>query len=72
MAEAPISVWLHQGPNSQATVCVSFVGTHKQFSLTRQQLRDLRARLDEADAILARDDDEIIFRKSIKIGGVHA
>ena len=69
MADAPLSCWLHQGPNSQATVCVSFVGTHKQFSLTRGQLRELRARLDEADALLARDDGEIIFRKSIKLGG---
>jgi hypothetical protein len=72
MADAPLSCWLHQGPNSQATVCVSFIGTHKQFSLTRVQVRELRARLDEAEALLARDDGEIVFRKSIKLGGVHS
>jgi hypothetical protein len=72
MADAPISCWLHQGPNSQATVCVSFVGTHKQFALTRGQLRELRARLEEAERLLERDDSEIQFRKSIKLGGVHA
>jgi hypothetical protein len=72
MADAPLSCWLHQGPNSQATVSVSFVGTHKQFALSREQLRELRARLDEAEALLARDDGEIMFRKSIKLGGVHA
>lgn len=72
MADAPISCWLHQGPNSQATVSVSFVGTHKQFTLTRGQLAELRSRLDEADRLLSRDDSEILFRKSIKLGGVHA
>lgn len=72
MADAPLSCWLHQGPNSQATVCVSFIGTHKQFALTRGQVRELRARLEEAEALLARDDSDIIFRKSIKLGGVYA
>lgn len=70
--EAPISCWLHQGPNSQATVTVGFIGTSKQFSLTRVQVTELRARLEEAEALLARDDGEIMFRKSIKLGGVHA
>ncbi len=70
--EAPISCWLHQGPNSQATVSVSFVGTYKQFALTRVQVTELRARLEEAERLLARDDSEILFRKSIKLGGVHA
>jgi hypothetical protein len=72
MADAPISAWLHQGPNSQATVCVSFIGTHKQFALTPVQVSELRSRLEEAEALLARDDGEILFRKSIKLGSVHA
>jgi len=72
LTEAPMSCWLHQGPNSQATLSVSFVGTSKQFSLTRVQVTELRARLEEAERLLARDDGEIIFRKSIKLGGVHA
>ena len=52
---APICAWLTMGPQSQATVSVSFVGTYKQFSLTRVQARKLHAALAEAIDLMARD-----------------
>ena len=65
MADAPIAAWLHIGPNSHATVTVSFPGTHKAISLTQVQAYRLLEGLKEATRIIARDDGEL--RRTIAI-----
>jgi hypothetical protein len=54
-ADAPIAAWLHLGPQSQASICVTFLGTHKKFTLTRVQARQLHHALGEAAGLMARD-----------------
>jgi len=65
--DAPIAAWLHLGPQSQATVSVSFIGTYKQFSLTRTQVWQLHRDLERAIALMARDDGESLRRTSHKL-----
>ncbi|MBI4921881.1 MAG: hypothetical protein HY834_09040 [Devosia nanyangense] len=65
--EPPISVWLHIGPASLATVTVSFPGTYKTFSLTKVQAQRLRAALDHGISILVRDDGDRRTRQSINL-----
>jgi hypothetical protein len=73
LADAPVAAWLHRGPNSQATVTISVIGSkHRPLSLTRVQVTELRRRLVEAEALLARDDGDLMFRKSHKLEGFEA
>lgn len=65
MAEAPIAAWLHIGPNSHATVTVTFIGTTKAFSLTQVQSYRLEAALRRARETIVRDDGEL--RRTIAI-----
>lgn len=58
MADAPIAAWLHIGPNSHATVTVTFIGTTKAFSLTQTQAYRLEAALRRARQTICRDDGE--------------
>ena len=58
MADAPISTWLHIGPNSHATVTVAFPGTHKAFSLTQVQAFRLEKALERARKTIVADDGE--------------
>lgn len=67
MADAPIAAWLHMGPNSRATVTVTFIGTHKRFSLTATQAFRLEQALSEARGTIARDDGERTHAISIKL-----
>lgn len=59
MAEAPIAAWLHIGPNSHATVTVTFIGTNKAFSLTSVQAQRLEVALRRARETIVRDDGEL-------------
>lgn len=56
--DAPIAAWLHQGPNSQPTVAITFPGTYRAISITRRQLPKLIAALQVAHSILSRDDPQ--------------
>lgn len=67
MADAPLSAWLHMGPNSRASVTVTFIGTHKRFSLTATQVFRLEAALREARGVIASDDGERQHSISIKL-----
>lgn len=68
MPDAPIAAWLHLGPQSQATVCVSFPGTYKSFTLTRVQVAQLHRALGEARELMARDSGDSAWRTSHKLG----
>lgn len=59
MADAPIACWLHIGPNSHATVTVTFIGTTKAFSLTSVQAQRLELALRRARETIVRDDGEL-------------
>lgn len=67
MAEAPIAAWLHIGPNSHATVTVTFIGTTKRFSLTQVQAYRLEAALRKARETIVRDDGELRTRVSMNL-----
>lgn len=67
MREAPISCWLHIGPNSRATVTVAFVGTHKAFSLTQVQAFRLEAALRRARKTISTDDGERVRTVAINL-----
>lgn len=67
MAEAPMAVWLLLGPQSIASVNVSFPGTSKSFRLTRQQFARLCAACDAGREQLARDEGERQHRVSINL-----
>lgn len=67
MSDAPVASWLHIGPNSAATVTVTFPGTHKAFSLTREQMQRVRQAFERAEAIIAEDDGERDRRLSINL-----
>lgn|GEM_PF-6599444 len=56
MAEAPIATWLHLAPSSRPTVTVTFIGTHKSFSLTRVQAQRLHHALGDALARIVREE----------------
>jgi len=65
--DAPIAVWLHIGPNSRASVCVSFPGTTKSFVLTRVQARRLQRALEEGNGIIARDEGDLDRSVSVNL-----
>jgi len=57
LAEAPIATWLHLASAPRPTVVtVTFIGTHKSFSLTRVQAQRLHHALGEALARIVRED----------------
>lgn len=67
MAEAPISCWLHIGPNSHATVTVTFIGTHKAFSLTQVQAFRLEEALRRARQTIVADDGDRVRTVAINL-----
>jgi hypothetical protein len=67
MRDAPVMAWLHLGPQSQASVCVSFPGTYKKFTLTRVQARQLHRALGEAGELMAADGGDSAHRTSHKL-----
>jgi hypothetical protein len=66
-ADAPIAAWLHLGPQSQASVCVTFLGTYRKFTLSRVQARQLHHALSEAAGLMASDAGDSEHRTSHKL-----
>lgn len=66
-ADAPIASWLHIGPNSAATITVSFPGTYKSFALTSRQARQLKRALIRGCDLVARDDGNLDRRIAIDL-----
>ena len=66
LSERPMSVWLHLGPNSAGTVCVSFPGKAGQrpITLSNREIYRLHAALGRAIREIAADDGELTTRKS--------
>lgn len=57
LAERPMSVWLHLGPNSAGTVCVSFPGKAGQrpITLSNREIYRLHAALGVAKRLIEAD-----------------
>ena len=58
MVDAPIAAWLRLGPQGQAIVTVSFIGTRNRFVLTRAQAQQLHGELGRAIELMAADNGD--------------
>lgn len=69
LSERPMSVWLHLGPNSAGTVCVSFPGKAGQrpITLSNREIYRLHAALGRAIREIAADAGELTTRRSTNL-----
>ena len=69
MADRPMSVWLHMGPNSSASVVVSFPSRKggRPVALDNREIFRLHAALGKACRAISADDGERTGRQSINL-----